>query len=142
MRQADSLQHVTHLGVAERPHDGVDDQLELRRRHREQRLEAVPRDGVQQAEELQPVLRVVLRSRDEVKMNGGRAVHDAKISMLLVDPATGAASPPFHGRNTCQCFCKRSRPGLYPRLRNRAQGLATRCLSGRMPRHAATHFIL
>ena len=53
---------VLHLGVAERPDDGVDDQLELRRRHREQRLEAVPRDGVQQAEELQAVLRIVLCS--------------------------------------------------------------------------------
>ena len=55
----------THLSVAERPDNGVDDQLQLRRRHREQRLEAVPRDGMQQVEELQPVLRIVLQADKE-----------------------------------------------------------------------------
>lgn len=42
------------------PDDGVNDQLELRRRHGEQCCEAVLGDGMQQVEELQPVLRVVL----------------------------------------------------------------------------------
>ncbi len=70
---------AVHLGVAEGPDDGVNDQLELRRRHREQRLEAVPRDGVQQAEELQPVLRVVLR-----------IVHSWRSAGQLLDPVHNA----------------------------------------------------
>lgn len=43
------------------PNNGVNDQLELRWRHSEQRREAVLRDRVQQVEELQPVFRVILR---------------------------------------------------------------------------------
>lgn len=43
-----------------RPHDGVYDELELGRVHLEERVEAVVADGTQQAEKLQPMLRVVL----------------------------------------------------------------------------------
>ncbi len=47
--------------MAESPNDGVNDQLELIRRHGEQGVEAVVGDGSQQTIEVQPVLRVLLR---------------------------------------------------------------------------------
>ena len=50
---------ATHR-VPEGPDDGVDDQLQLLRGHREQRAEAVVGDRPQQGKEVQPVLRVVL----------------------------------------------------------------------------------
>lgn len=49
--------------MSEGPDDGVDDELQLAGRHREERGEAELGDGVQQAEELQPVLGVILRTR-------------------------------------------------------------------------------
>lgn len=52
--------HVA-LCVAECPHDRVNHQLQLPRRHREQCGEACIGDCAQQVEELQPVLGVVLR---------------------------------------------------------------------------------
>lgn len=44
------------LSMAESPDNGVDDKLELIRRHGEEGSKAVVGDGPQQAEELQPVL--------------------------------------------------------------------------------------
>ena len=53
------VRHIA-LGVAECPHDGIDDQLELARGHGEERGEARIGYRPQQVEELQPVLRIVL----------------------------------------------------------------------------------
>jgi hypothetical protein len=47
--------------VPERPHDAVNEQLELRRAHAKQAREAVVGDRVQQPEELEPVLGEVLK---------------------------------------------------------------------------------
>lgn len=55
-----SVRHVA-LGVAEGPDDRVDHKLQLRRRHRKECREAVVCDRAQQAEELQPVLWMVLQ---------------------------------------------------------------------------------
>ena len=44
------------LSMAESPDNGVNDKLELIRRHGEEGSKAVVGDGSQQAEELQPVL--------------------------------------------------------------------------------------
>ena len=49
------------LGVAEGPDDGVNDELELRGAHRQQRREAGAGDRAQQRKELQALLRVVLQ---------------------------------------------------------------------------------
>jgi hypothetical protein len=55
--------------VPEGPDDAVDEQLELRRAHGEQALEAVVGDGVQQRKELEPVLGVVLKvHRDHLQV--------------------------------------------------------------------------
>lgn len=48
------------LSMAEGPDNGVDDELELVRRHGEEGPKAVIGDGSQQAEELQAVLRELL----------------------------------------------------------------------------------
>lgn len=51
------------LCMPESPYYGVDDQLELPGGHGEQGAKAGVRNGPQQVEELQPVLRVVLQAR-------------------------------------------------------------------------------
>mmetsp|Transcript_7823 Transcript_7823/g.13470 ORF Transcript_7823/g.13470 Transcript_7823/m.13470 type:complete len:443 (-) Transcript_7823:1690-3018(-) len=66
------LRHVA-LGVSERPDDRVYDKLEILRREREQRAEAVVSDGSEEREELQAVLWVVLEvARDHLQ----RALED------------------------------------------------------------------
>ena len=50
------------LSMPESPDDGVNDQLELVWGHGEEGVEAVVGDGSQQTVEMQPVLRMLLRS--------------------------------------------------------------------------------
>ena len=49
------------LSVAEGPDNGINDKLELVRRHGKESSKAVVSDGPQQAKELQPVLRELLQ---------------------------------------------------------------------------------
>lgn len=58
------------LGVLERPHNAIHDQLLVLWRDLEEGAEAVCVHRLQESEELQPVLREVLRSNDRVMERG------------------------------------------------------------------------